>query len=145
MSFQAHLDAHETWCSAAQCGTCGFVFSTREECQGHWRVAHAQNAAKASRRAEGAARRAPGPDGDAPSGCKTASLTWSGSAEGEQLSAPPPPPPPEEVVRQIKDECASLKETALRQRLRQFQLLWHPDHAWRRGVDGGVACKVFVV
>lgn len=57
--FQTHLDAHEAFCSAAQCGICSFVFSTREEFLGHWRSAHPQAAAAAAARA---AQRRPAAD-----------------------------------------------------------------------------------
>lgn len=62
-----------------------------------------------------------------------------------------PIPQPEEVsltaeqaLQQITDECANLTGKELRTRLRQLQLSWHPDHAWRRGIESAVACRVFI-
>jgi hypothetical protein len=48
------------------------------------------------------------------------------------------------ALQQIYDELKDLKGSALRSRLRQLQLSWHPDHAWRRGIESIIACRVFI-
>merc|ERR1712079_524547 len=64
------------------------------------------------------------------------SARTAASAGAEHRSA-------QEIVREIGEELTALKGAALRGRLRQLQLLWHPDRAWRYHDDMSLCCQVF--
>lgn len=153
-AFQAHLRDREArsvlGCTAAQCGTCGLVFSAAEE-----RDVHAQTH-RAARRV--AARSASDSDSGQPSsrasGCRpalppAAILDLPGADAPAREAAVSPQPSeaaavPEDLIRDLYVELASLRGEALRQRVRQLQLHWHPDRAWRQNVDPSVAVHVFI-
>lgn len=140
--FQAHLQRREGDCSAAQCGSCGLVFSSSEECKGH--TLRHRNSGQRPPRSTG--QQASTPRGAPPGLPALQDAAW-----------PPPAPPggmqaassslaaPEEVLHDIRMEVGPLEGRQLRQRLRQLQLQWHPDRCWRYGVEAAVASRVFQV
>lgn len=152
--YQAHLRSGVPGCSAVQCSVCGAVFSSREECDSH---AQKHQQMQRSRR-----RRT----GQAVSGIELATT--------DSFLALPAPPPgatvfqnsgqlvkedstaflhgqaltskqaPEDIIQDIAANIGGLSGDALRRRLRQLQLRWHPDQAWREGFDDAQASKIFV-
>eukprot|EP00927_Polykrikos_kofoidii_P027449 TRINITY_DN24141_c0_g1_i1.p2 TRINITY_DN24141_c0_g1~~TRINITY_DN24141_c0_g1_i1.p2 ORF type:complete len:389 (+),score=52.84 TRINITY_DN24141_c0_g1_i1:2-1168(+) len=135
--FQLHVREKLPQCSAAQCSLCGMVFGSTEECSGHQRQ-HDKSAGRLpfGRTSSGRPQPLAASTQDPTSGWLPPPTPHQFRPEDVQLA-------PEDAIRKIYMEVASLDGASLRARLRQLQLLWHPDRSRRSNIDEATACQVF--
>lgn len=153
--FQAHLsqrnkassESSAPECTAFQCPVCGIVFGSPEEGEHH---------AKSHRVGKGVRKKRPQKGADLGSAASWVLVARPSSGRARPSCSPTSPKSPnlaqldatllqvDEIVDDINAQVAPLEGSALRQRLRQLQFLWHPDRACRLPeIDASLACHIF--